>query len=142
LQPINVAIAARVENFRSALGKPIIIIAQHDAGRAARHQAREIQLQPAQRNRSRPQQMALREDQLLADVNERELAAVAEHGLESVGIDRAHDLDARREAGHDGMWAGYVACCGVIWCTSPVLRSIRMRVILSRLVPVTRTKRA
>ena len=35
----------------------------------------------------------------------------------------------------------YVATCGVIWCTSPVFRSIRMRLILSRFVPVTRTKR-
>ena len=35
----------------------------------------------------------------------------------------------------------YVACCGVIWCTSPDFRSIRMRLILSRLTPVTRTKR-
>ena len=36
----------------------------------------------------------------------------------------------------------YVACCGVMRWTSPVFRSKRTRWMLSRLVPVTRMKRA
>src|SRR5262245_211383 len=116
--------------------------------------------------------MAPREDQLLTHIDERKLGAIGEHGFEGGRIDGAHTLfvlccrsasswprlsrpstsSSHEEASKTWMpgikpgmteeAAGYVACCGVIWCTSPVLRSMRMRVILSRLVPVTRTKRA
>ena len=57
---------------RRALGEAVVIVAQHDAGRAARHQPRHPQLEAAQGQRAREQKMALREGQLLAQVDERE----------------------------------------------------------------------
>ena len=66
-----------------ALGKAVVVVAQHDARRAARHQLGELQFEAAQWHRARQQQMVLRKDQLLAHVDERELAAVAEHAPQS-----------------------------------------------------------
>jgi len=57
----------------------------------------------------------------------------------------SQDVDGRDKPGHDVdgvLHGGYDAICGVIWWTSPVLRSMRIRVIWSRLVPVTRTNLA
>src|SRR5688572_27191171 len=122
--------------------------------------------------------MIAREDQLFAQIDQRQLAAIEQHRLDGVRIERAGDwhglsivmpgLDlgiheaVRQRTPLRTRWASswiagsspamtcgetwrsghpYVACCGVIWCTSPVFRSMRMRVMLSRLVPVTRTKR-
>ena len=61
------------------------------------------------------------------------------------------DVDGRDKPGHDVeslVYAyeevpveDYVACCAAIWRTSPDFRSMLMRSILSRLQPVTRTKR-
>ena len=177
LQIRHVGVAGGGEDFGRALDQAVAVVAQHDAGVAARHQTREAQLQPAQRHRARPQQMAAREDQLLAQIDQRQLAAVGEHRLDGVRIERAerrfrwHDASTASCAGlvpahprlcscisktwmagtRPGMtfnvcWidvrpAAYVACCGVIWCTSPDFRSMRMRLMLSRLMPVTRTKR-
>src|SRR6185312_3138162 len=164
------------QDGRGALDQAVPVIDQHDARRLARHQAREVQLDAAERHRARPEQVILRIDEFLAHVDERELFAVREHCLDDGGGEGAEDdYFSCVMAGHSpsktsvnalmsrpstpclhlktwmpgtrpGMtpsgWNTYVACCGVIWCTSPVFRSTRMRLILSRLVPVTRTKRA
>ena len=50
----QVGIAGAGEDFGGARAKPVIIVDQHDAGGAARHQAGEAQLEPAQRHIARP----------------------------------------------------------------------------------------
>ena len=67
---------------------------------------RQLQFESAQRDRARQQQMAPREDQLLAHIGERQLTAIADHAAQLRGA----------------YLPGHVACCGVIGCTSPVLR--------------------
>src|SRR5262249_15297611 len=108
-------------------------MAQHDARAPSRHQAGEVELEPAQGHRPREQEMVLREDQLFAQIDKRQLLPVGEHRLEGGGINSLH---SRWRA------QSHVACCRVICSTLPVSRSKRTRLILSRLVPVTRTKRA
>src|SRR5262249_22120444 len=108
----------------------------HDAGAAARHPEGEGELEPAQGGRAREQEVPLREDQLLAQVDDRQLLPVGEHRLQG---ERQQRL---REAGRRQRVRGYVACCGVICSTLPEARSKRTRSMLSRLVPVTRMKRA
>src|SRR2546430_101924 len=121
------------EDFRRALDQAVAVVAEHDARARPRHQAGEVELEPAQRHRTREQEMALREDQLLAQIDERHLRPIGEHRLQGAQI---HLLHSRRLA------QPHVACCGVICSTLPVSRSKRTRSILSRLVPVTRMKRA
>ena len=70
----QVGVAGGGEDLGGALDQAVAVVAQHDAGVAARHQPREAQLQPAQRHRARPQQMAAREDQLFAQIDQRQLA--------------------------------------------------------------------
>ena len=130
----EVGIAGARENGGGALAEAVIIVDQHDARGLARHQAGEAQFQPAQRHIARPQQMAAREDQLLAHVDQRQFAAVAEHGFDGSGSDRAQHRYLRAQI--------HEACREVIGCTSPVFKSILIRSIFSRSVPVTRTKRA
>ncbi len=137
----KIGVAGAQKNRRRALDQAVGVVAQHDAGAAARHQTGEIELQPAQRHRAREQEMALREDQLLAQVDERQLPPVAEHGPEGVRVQRPQRGARRHCRGSFGQKA-HVACCGVIWCTLPDARSKRTRWMLSRLVPVTRMKRA
>ena len=71
----------------------------------------DFQLQPAQRHRAREQKVALREDQLLAQVDERQLPAVGEHGLDGSRLERLR-RDARWQWSRGGR--AHVACCGVI----------------------------
>ena len=78
--------------------------------------------------------MTAREDQFLAHVDRRELLPVAEHGFDGGGGERAEHGVGRAQ--------GYDAEPVYICATSPVFRSILMRGILSRSVPVTRMKRA
>src|SRR6202022_969073 len=75
-----------------AFCKAIGLIAKHDAGVEAGDQAREIELQSAERNRARVEEMPAREDQLLAQIDEGELPAVGEHRLEGVGSNRLQGL--------------------------------------------------
>ncbi len=96
-------VAVAGQDRGGAFGEAVVVVAQHDARRAARHQLRELQLEAAQRHRARQQQMALRKDQLLAHIDQRELAAVADHAAQR-GADRDSDLRLPR----------HVACCGVI----------------------------
>ena len=76
---VEVAVAGVQEDAGRALGQPVRVVAQHDAGAASRHQAGEFELDPAQRHRAREQQMTLREDQLFAQIDERQLGAVGDH---------------------------------------------------------------
>ena len=85
--------------------------------------------------------MILREDQLLAQINERQFLPVGQHRPEGVSVQRPRRGVRRYRRGSLGQQA-HVACCGVIWCTLPDARSKRTRGMLSRLVPVTRMKRA
>ena len=127
----NIAIAVARQNRGGALGKPsassnsTMRVPRRGTSRANRSS------KPAQRHRARQQQMAFA----------RRSAPRARRPAPA----RRH----RRACAHDGRADArahpsdrHVACCGVIWCTSPVFRSKRTRLILSRLVPVTRTKRA
>src|SRR5262245_55738027 len=66
VERMEVGVARARENGGGALGKAIGVVAQHDARAPLRHQAGEFELEPAQRHRTREQEMALREDQLLA----------------------------------------------------------------------------
>jgi hypothetical protein len=125
LENRHVGIAVAGKDRRGAFGSAVMVVAQHDARRTARHQPGEFQLEPAQRYGARQKQMALRKDQLFANIDKRQLTAVADHTPQRSGA---------------CCWR-HVAICGVIGCTSPVFRSKRTRVILSRLVPVTRMKR-
>ena len=86
----DVGIARTVQDFCGARHQPVVVVAQHDAGRAARHQIGEAQFETAQRDVARPQQMALREDQLFAEIDEREFAPIKDHGLEGRGGYCAH----------------------------------------------------
>src|SRR5665213_3424829 len=104
--------------------------------RVARQQLRKAQFEPAQRQRARPQQMILRKGEFLAQVDQRQLSAVTEHGFHGGGTDRA------KHRFRLGFVQDYDEVPVYICATSPVLRSILMRGILSRLVPVTRMKRA
>ncbi len=129
----HIGIAVARQDRRRTRGEAVTIVAQDDARRAARHQGAEFQFKTAERHRARQQQMTLREDQFLAHVDEREFAAAADHVAE---IMRADGMAHVRTA------FAHVACCGVIRFTSPVFRSKRTRSMRSRLVPVTRMKRA
>ncbi len=131
----NVGIAGARQHGARALRQPIVVVAQHDARVLARHQARKAQFEPRQRHVARPQQMVLRKGQFLAHVDEREFAAVAEHRLDGGGPDCA-----QFRGGNAGVQI-HDAPMRIV-ATSPVFRSILMRSILSRFVPVTRTKRA
>ena len=126
----DIDVAGFRQHGRGALRQPVGIVDQHDPRRTAWDQPRHAQLEPAQRHRAREQQVVLRKDPLLAHVEQRELLPIEQHRAQRPRADAAH------LSGHQ------VACCGVIWCTSPVFRSKRTRLILSRLVPVTRMKRA
>src|SRR5271165_1230958 len=77
-------IAGSSEDTGGALRKTVALVAQHDARAAAWHQACEIELQPAQRDRAGEQEMVAREQQFLAHIDEGELLAVSQHGLEGV----------------------------------------------------------
>ncbi len=82
VEVVEPGVAGAYQDLEGALGQPIAIVAQHDAGVPARHQASEFQLQAAQRHRAGEQQMALRKDQFLAQVDDRKLLAVGKHGFE------------------------------------------------------------
>src|SRR5262249_13675677 len=97
----NVGVARLGEDAPRARREPVVIVAKHDPGRAARNEAREVELQPAQRDRARPQQMALREDELLAHVDEGELAAIGEHGFEVMDAYRSHRAHIVRASPHE-----------------------------------------
>ncbi len=132
----DVAITGARKNVGGARAEAVIVVDQHDAGGAARHQLGKAQFEPAQRHRARPQQMILREDEFLAQIDQRQLTAVAEHGFDGGGTDRA------KHRFRPGFVRDYDEVPVYICATSPVFRSILMRGILSRLVPVTRMKRA
>ena len=50
----EVGVAGLDKNFGGALDQAVVIVAEHDAGRLARHQTRKAQLEPAQRHIARP----------------------------------------------------------------------------------------
>ena len=56
----NIRIAEACEPFCRALREAVVIVDQHDARRRARHQGTDPQLESAQRQRTRVQQMAER----------------------------------------------------------------------------------
>ncbi len=74
----HISVAVARKDRCSAPGKPVIVVAEHNARRTAGHQLCKPQLEPAQRDRACEQQVALRKDQLLADIDERKLAALPE----------------------------------------------------------------
>ena len=89
---------------------------------------RESQLQPAQRHRAREQQMVLREDQLLAHIDQRELAPVGQHRLERARVDlrrhrlQRHDVTSPAAASSGGSCptpdrTARAGCCRG-WCRS------------------------
>ncbi len=81
----KVAIAGARQHRGGARGETIVVVDEHDARCLARHQPREAQLEPAQRDIARPQQMVLREGEFLAHIDQRQLLVVAEHGLDGGG---------------------------------------------------------
>jgi len=82
---MEVGVAGAHEDIGGALDEAVGVVAQHDARAPPRHQAGEFELEPAQRHRAREQEMALREDQLLAQVDDRQLLPVGEHRLQPIG---------------------------------------------------------
>ena len=74
----DIRVAVSREDARSTFGQSVAVIAQHDAGRPPRHERRELQLEAAQWHRAGEQEMTLREDQLLAHIDEREFAAAVD----------------------------------------------------------------
>ena len=81
----QIGVAGAGQHVGGALRQAVAVVDQHDARGVAWHQARKAQLQAAERHIARPQQMALREGQLLAHVDQRQLLAVGEHGAERLG---------------------------------------------------------
>src|SRR5262245_22735329 len=132
----KVAVASLGKNDRGAVHDTVVVVAQDDTRRLTRHQSRETQFDAAERHIARPQEMIFRENEFLAHVDEGELFAVAEHCFYGDGRDRTYSRFGV------GCVKVHVARCAYIFSTSPVFRSILIRSILSRLVPVTRTKRA
>ena len=138
----ELAVAVPAQDLRRARRQPVAVIDQHDARRPARHQPRHGEFETAERSRACMQQMRLREDELLAHVEQRHLLAVGQHGPDRGGRNRLCRLRARLHSrACIARGIAHVARCGVIWVIFPVARSNRARVILSRLVPVIRTKR-
>ena len=85
IEKAEIVIAGGGEHRGGACAEAVIVVDQHDAGIFTRHQAGEAQFQPAQRHIARPQQMAAREDQFLTHIDQRQFAAVAEHGFDGGG---------------------------------------------------------
>jgi len=104
----DVGIPRRKQNAGGALSQAVAFVAQHDAGVAPRHQAPEFELQAAQWNRTREQQMSARKDQLFPHIDERELPAIGEHAVERL---RGDQLEL------------HVACCGATRFIFPLARS-------------------
>ena len=113
VEKAEIVIAGGGEHRGGARAEAVIVVDQHDAGIITRHQASEAQFQPAQRHIARPQQMIAREDQFLAHIDQRQFAAVAEHGFDGGGGEGAkriasrHDLSASRLVpGHNDLDCG------------------------------------
>ena len=136
----QIGVAETAQQFGPALDQPIGVVAQHDLRAPTRHQAGNQQFQAAQRHRARPQQMRSREDPLLAQVEDCQLLPVGEHRLEIARAHHLHHIIAG--SGRSFRAHPHVACCAVICVAFPVARSNRRRGMRSRLVPVTRMKRA
>jgi hypothetical protein len=125
----DVGAARPRKNAGGAFGHPIGVVAQYDAGGAPRHQPGEPQLQPAQGHGAREQQMVLRENQLLAHIDERELAPIGQHRLEGARVHLVRHRRQSREvmspaaASSDGPCptrdrTARAGCCRD-WCRSP-----------------------
>ena len=74
----DIGITCANKNRGRACGAAVIVVAKDDARAVAWDQARDQQLEPAQRNRARMQQMTFREDELFPDIDDGELGAVLE----------------------------------------------------------------
>ena len=92
----DVAISEAHHERGGALRKAIGIVDQYDACRTPRHQHRELELEPAEGQGCRKEQMAPREDALLAHVEQRQLAAVTQHRFHLTWLCRGHALAHRR----------------------------------------------
>ncbi len=84
----EVGVAGPRQDRGGACRQSVVVVTQHDAGAVPRHQTGEFQLETAQRHRAGEQEMALRVDQLLAQIDDRDLLAVAEHRLDGMGLKR------------------------------------------------------
>ena len=107
VEKAEIVIAGGGEHRGGACAEAVIVVDQHDAGIFTRHQAGEAQFQPAQRHVARPQQMAAREDQFLAHIDQRQFAAVAEHGFDGGGGEGAESVCV-------GMRSLAASCAGLV----------------------------
>ena len=80
-------VAKRLGTPRRALGNAVAAVAQHQPHRRVRHQRRQAQLEAAVGQRHGEEQMRLAELAVLAHVEERDLAAIREPGLQRGRID-------------------------------------------------------
>ena len=97
VQQRDVLIAERRHPRGGARRQALAVVAPDDARTAPRHQIVDQQFQPAQRNARRHQQMAPAERQLLARVEQGDLAAIVQLRLQCPRID-AFDLIGRHAA--------------------------------------------
>jgi hypothetical protein len=82
LQIRKIGVTGLSQNRGRALDQAVIVINEHNARGEARDEPDEPQFEPAQRHRARPQQVILREGQFLAHIDQRQLGAFAQHGLD------------------------------------------------------------
>ncbi len=129
----NIGIAIARQDRGGTLRETVTVIAQHDAGTAPRHETRRT----ATRSGSAAPIAPAADGSARRSVSSR--TSTSASSLPSPIMPRRSRGLIRRLTPEP---ADHVACCGVICFTSPVLRSKRTRLIWSRLVPVTRTKRA
>ncbi len=97
VEPADVLIAECRHPRGGARRQPLAIVAPDDARTAPRHQIVGQQLQSAQRSTGRHQQMAPAEWQLLARIEQGQLAAIVQLGFQCPRID-AFDLIGRHAA--------------------------------------------
>ncbi len=95
----DMAIAETAQRRRRALRECLVAVAQHDARSPPRHHRFQPQLQARQRDAGGGEQVAGGEHAFFAHVQERDLAAVAEHFTQFArGDQRAENLGLRHEA--------------------------------------------
>ena len=123
---VHVGVLTR-KNCRAALAKPLAVIAQHDAGAAAGHDARKFKLNPAQGYAAGKQQVAAGEYQFLAHIDERELLSVSVHRPERTRRDGAHQGPPPygRKVRPDSILAEENAWCAALAAAKELCRAAR-----------------
>jgi len=89
VEDAQVGVAELPQHLLCALGEPVVRIAENDACREPRHQGSHAQLDLAERQQAREQDVGLRVVVLLAHVEQRDLTAAVQQPRDLGGIDAA-----------------------------------------------------